>query len=70
MDGQIYYPVLTPLLIVAGGIAWNAACVICATRLTSDRQIANLSAAVRRAGWIGYAVAGLSGAIYFLWATM
>ncbi|PQO46754.1 hypothetical protein [Blastopirellula marina] len=71
METAFYGPTIMPLLMVSGGIAWNAACVFCAANMSGERNSMSSKAIwLRTAGWIGYAAAMAGGAFLFVMTTL
>jgi hypothetical protein len=51
-------PATLPLLIMAGGIVWNAVCSVTASQISKGRQFSTASSFwLRQAGWLGLALA-------------
>lgn len=67
-NGFMSNPATLPLLIMVGGIAWNALCAITASYLSKDRDFSTASSFwLRRAGWIGFALTTALAALRLFW---
>lgn len=61
-------PATLPMVIMAGGIAWNVTCVIVSALLSKGHDFSSpTSFWLRQCGWIGFAIGTVSAiSIFFL----
>jgi len=59
-------PASLPMIIIAGGIAWNISCAVVSARLSKGYDFSPpTSFWLRQGGWIGFALAIISAVIVF-----